>query len=458
MRKLAIWGLILVVVAGAIGGALWLRRRAATQVSQQILPSGMVARGDLEISVSASGDIAVKQQTNVTGDASGNVAHVLVSPNDRVGQGQTLVELDAADLSRSVHQAELAVEQAQLALDDAQAPADPTDIEVAQAALSNAAQALEVARLGKQTARVDAEASIVQAQRNREKAFITWRDANHNARDNELTALHEAEAQEQIARLNADVTQRQAESQYQSAYAAYLQAQTNLEDLQKPPDPDTVQQKQVQVDQAQLQLQQAQRAMDAATITAPYAGVVAAVTVNEGTLYRAGETVVTLVDDSSLYVDVTIDEIDIASIGVGQTAELTLDAYPDTPLTCVVYSIAPASTDLGGLVAYRVRLKVQDVGATRVFAGMTGTAKVNTGVVKDVLLVPNWAIQLDQTTAEAYCYKLVNGTPVRTVVTLGRQNETYTEVLSGLAEGDEVVVVAQQQPRNLFPQHRPLGG
>ncbi len=457
MRKLVIWGLVIILVGGAVGGVLWLRQRSAAQTSQQILRTGSVTRGDLQISVSASGNIAVKQQTNIAGDVTGTVARVLVAPNDRVQQGQTLAELDTTDLTRAVRQAQISVEQAQLALDTELAPADPTDVEVAQVALNNAAKALEVARLGKETARVNADATIVQAQRQREQAFITWRDTEDwGAKDRALTALHEAEAQEQIAHLNADITQKQAESQYKSAYATYLQAQSNLDDLNKPPDPDVVQQKQVQVDQAKIQLEQAQRSLDAATITAPYAGIVADVAVQESALYRAGGTALTLIDDSEYYVDVTIDEIDIGTVTVGQTAELTLDAYPDVTLPCTVYSIAPAATDLGGLVAYQVRLRVQNVGATTVFDGMTGSVKISTEVVKNVLLVPNWAIQLDQTTAETYCLRLVNGTPERAIVTLGRQNETDTEVLSGLAEGDEVVLVTQQQRSLLF--QRPQGG
>jgi HlyD family secretion protein len=124
----------------------------------------------------------------------------------------------------------------------------------------------------------------------------------------------------------------------------------------------------------------------------------------------------------------------------------------------VVDSIAPSATNIGGLIAYAVRLRVEDLGGLRVLDGMTGTARIVTAVVENALLIPSWAVRVDQQTAETYCYRLVAGEAQRTAIELGRRDEQYSEVLSGLNEGDEVALVTTQRSLlDLLPQGPPGG-
>jgi HlyD family secretion protein len=75
-----------------------------------------VRRGDLEITVAASGNVRVKRQVNLFFRRAGTVAMVCGANNERVKAGQVLARLDTADLERAVQKAEIALEQAQLNL------------------------------------------------------------------------------------------------------------------------------------------------------------------------------------------------------------------------------------------------------------------------------------------------------------------------------------------------------
>jgi HlyD family secretion protein len=452
------------LVLGAIGAAGFglfrlLQQRTAAETVFEVLRSEEVQRGDLAISVTASGNIAVNERTDLRIHMPGIVASLPVEVNERVKAGQVLARMDTEDLARSLRQSEIALELVEITLETAGEAADPEDIRVAELALSSAGKALEVARLGIETARVDANAIQVQAQRAREQAYINLRDtreANKNE-DKALIAYTDAEAEERAAELNAQATSQQAESRLQVAQMNYEQAERILETLREGADTDTVRQQELQVEQAQLRLEQMRRALEDAVLTAPHDGIVAAFEIEEGTYQSAGASAFTLVDDSRHFVDVTIDEIDIGVIAEGQSVEVILDAYPDAVLTGVVATIAPAASNVGGVVAYQVRVELTGlVESIRVMDGMTASVRITTETIPGLLLLPSWALRIDQDALEVYTYVVEAGSPVRRTLETGRRNDTYTEILAGLSEGETIALVAEERvPFNFFAMGGP---
>ncbi|MBN2391790.1 MAG: efflux RND transporter periplasmic adaptor subunit [Anaerolineae bacterium] len=469
MKKVITWIIILALIGGGIAAYLWWRgEQAATQQSSNILRTGQVTRGDLSITVVASGNVAVKNKLDLRFDSAGIVDHVYVQVNQRVQTGEVLAQLATTDLERAIQQATIALEQATLNRNILTKPPSAEDMELARLNVQSTAQALEVARIGKQTAQVDANAMIVQAQRARESAYNDY--SNRQSEDARLR-FQNAEEQEYIARKNAEVTQEQAQAQWLAAYNRYQQAVESLRRLEAGPEEQQIRQAELQIEQAQLNLEQAQARLNDARLTAPFAGLIAAVNVQEGVQASPGTTAFTLVDDSQFYVDVTVDEIDIGKVSIGQTAEVTLDAYPDSSIDGVVESIAPGALNVGGIISYRLRMQLfpppvpPDEGDVRenlppdggdvrggvIRDGMTASIVIYTDLAEDVLLAPNWAVRSDQSTGETilYCYVLRgDDVPERRTITRGRYNETFTEILSGLQAGDTVALVSEE--RNLL--------
>lgn len=457
MRNVFKWLLILGVIAAAVGGLfLWFRERQRAEPPLEVLRSAQLERGVLEITVSASGNIAVEERTNLTTETPGVIAAVEVRVGERVVEGQTLATIMTDDLARSLRQAEISLQLAELSLQTVEEPTDPAEIELAELAVASAAESLELARLGQQTARVEANEAVVQAQRRREQAYITLRDAEGSKAEDAKVAYAEAEGEEKAARINAQVTIEQAESQYQAAYTTYQQALSNLEARREGPDADQIRQQEIAVDQARLRVDQVRRSLRESEILAPHDGLVAAVSIEPLTYQSAGQPAFTLVDDSTKYVDVTIDEIDISAIAEEQDVVVVLDAYPDVDLLGTVQTIAPSPTELGGLVAYRVRVVLQDSADIRIMDGMTANVTIGTDAIEDVVLLPTWAIRVDQETGEAYTYVVVDeGRVERTTVELGRRNEMYSEALSGVDSGETIALVLEE--REFTPPTGPPG-
>ncbi len=451
MKKLLTGLLIIGLIAGAIAGFFWWRELQAQQSDAEILRTAEIRRGDLEITVPASGSVAVNEKRDLFFSATGVVAEVLAARDSRVASGEVLARLDTTALQRSVRQAEIALEQARLDLTRLMQPPDEAQVELARLGRQSAAQALEVARIGQQTAGVDANALLVQAQRDREQAHRDLVAAEGTpGEERARTAYHNALEQEHIAQLNAETLREQAQEQWMAASTRFRQAEQALTRLEDGPTANQIRQMELQVEQARLNLEQAEARLADAELVAPFAGVLAAVNLQAGVPAPAATPAAILVDDSVFYVDVTVDEIEIGQVSVGQFVEIVLDAHPDSLLSGAVEVIAPAATTVGGVISYRLRVAFIDTGDIALRDGMTASVLIRTREMPDVLLIPNWAIRTDRTAGTFYTYVVTGETFRQQPITIGARSETDTEVLSGVQAGDVVALVTEE--RVFLPQ------
>ena len=148
-------------------------------------------------------------------------------------------------------------------------------------------------------------------------------------------------------------------------------------------------------------------------------------------------------DASRFYLDVLVDEVDIATVQAGQAVTVTLDALPNLVLAATVEKIAPVAQVNAGVVSYPVRLALA-AGAGQLRGGLTATAAIVVSEVHDVVLAPNWAIRRDRDTGAAYVSLLRDGALVEVPVTLGARDEEYSEVVAGAAAG-EIAAVSDQR-------------
>mgnify|MGYP006288763563 CR=1 FL=1 len=455
MKRLITIVLIVLVVAGSIGGFLWYRSRQAGSDQPEIIRTAAVRRANLDLTIPASGNVSASEIRSLSFNISGTIDEILVDTNERVTKGSDLALLGSEDLQRQIERSELALARARLDLQEAQQSPDPEDIELAKLAVQSAAQALEVARIGKQTAQADANRVVVQAQRERENAHIQLRDASSGEKQQKEEAYQDALAKEHIAKLNAEVIVDRAQTEWEAAYTQYQQAQQSLERLESPPDEKQIALLKLQVQQAELRLNQAKQDLAETVLKAPFSGYVAEIKAQENERIQLTDGVLTIVDDSGYFIDLTVDEIDVGGINLDQRVSITLDAYPETVLEGHIDRIAPESTEIGGLTSYRVRVRIADNRNTALFEGMTASVSILTERLEDVLVIPNWAVRADPDTAQTYCYRVVDESTVRTPIEVGERNEDLTVVLSGLDEGDTVALLTEE--RSLLPENGPSG-
>jgi HlyD family secretion protein len=189
------------------------------------------------------------------------------------------------------------------------------------------------------------------------------------------------------------------------------------------------------------------------TVRAPLSGVAAELLVRQGDSLSTGASVATLVSREQ-FADISLNEVDIAQVALGQTATLTFDALPDLRISGVVSQIDTLGTVNQGVVTYSAQI-VFSAGTAPIKPGMSVAAAITTAIKKDVLMVPNAAVKssprgsyvelIPAYTADAPATAARGGVAFagalsqRTVET-GIAGELTTEITNGLVEGEWVVV------------------
>jgi RND family efflux transporter MFP subunit len=201
---------------------------------------------------------------------------------------------------------------------------------------------------------------------------------------------------------------------------------------------------------AKLSLASAKLNLEKAVIVAPFDGLVTDITITEGKEISAATLTtpaISLVDTSEMEMRGFIDEIDTAMVQPGQEANILLDALPDEEMNGRVTFISLVSTIRAGVVSYETTITLENpVAGLR--DGMSATAEVIIERRDDVLLIPNRAIR--GTLENPKVLVLVDEQEVEREITLGLTDGINTEVLSGLEEGEKVVLPAAEEQSDGF--------
>jgi HlyD family secretion protein len=510
-------GAVLLVAAALIGaGALLLRRQAGTAEAEATQPTAMASQGSIEELVSATGNVQAERQAILAFETSGRIAQVLVSVGEPVEVGQVLAQLDTDSLDWQIVRAQASLDTAQARLEQAQTPASEEELASAQAALDSAITSYERTKEGAsqeelasaraalssaqanydkvkagptkedlaaaQAALDSAKASVQQAQAsydrikhrpdaqmqpealNLQNATISLEQAqaNYDAAANRPTESELASAQAQVAQAKATLAQleeRPTESELASADAQVAQAEATLTQLLERPKPEDVAVFQAQIDEAAIALAQAQAQLEDTMLVAPFAGTILTTQIQEGEWATPGAPAITLAATEPLILDVNVDEVDVAQLAEGQAAYLSFDALraiQAEPVLGTITRIAPSASNVGGAVAYSVEISFSP-GELPIRLGMTADIDMVVGSADDALLVPNRAIEADRQANRYFVTrKLPDGTLQRLEVRIGLRDESQTQILEGLSEGD--VVVLPELPAQSSNEDAPFGG
>jgi RND family efflux transporter MFP subunit len=184
----------------------------------------------------------------------------------------------------------------------------------------------------------------------------------------------------------------------------------------------------------------AQAIVDQARQVAPFDGTVVAISSGVGDQVSNNTAAVTLADLSQYQVEVTVSELDVEQIAVGQEVTLTLDALPDLTFVGRVADVAFMGSSNQGVITYPVTVVLDDPDPA-LRPGMTTAVSIVVERHEDVVIVPNRALQVSG--GQRVVRVLYQGQEISVPVTLGLVGDTTSEIAEGaLQEGDEVVLNA----------------
>ena len=207
------------------------------------------------------------------------------------------------------------------------------------------------------------------------------------------------------------------------------------------------------VQNAQLSLQSAQEALDSYTITSPISGTVIEKNLKAGDQLNGGDSgaMAVIYDLSQLELQMDVSELDIGQIQPGQTVEITAEALPGQTFTGVVEKVSVNGTTTDGFTTYPVTILLSEYGDLN--PGMNVSADIIVERSENVLCVPAAAVNSDGTVLVAGegafaedGVTIADPSKIESrPVTLGRGNQDFVEITSGLEEGETVLLPIQSQ-------------
>ncbi len=281
-----------------------------------------------------------------------------------------------------------------------------------------------------------------------------------NLKPNSLSNTHLSSLSSYTGTVNSNIStllsNRQSIKNYKdaivSAENSIKEKTLSLEKIKAGPDELSVRAKKISIQQKEDALLTAQEALTDCSVRAPFSGVIVKVNAKKGDSASTGTSLATLATKQKV-AEISLNEVDIAQVKAGQKATLTFDAVSDLNITGEMAEVDTLGTVSQGVVTYNVKI-VFDTQDDRVKSGMSVSASIITQAKQDVLMVPNSAVKsagatdyveiLEETASSTQNGLSSEGvasknSPRQQVITVGLANDSMTEVLSGLKEGDMVV-------------------
>jgi HlyD family secretion protein len=162
---------------------------------------------------------------------------------------------------------------------------------------------------------------------------------------------------------------------------------------------------------------------------------------SQGNRITASSAILTLANLSQLQVVAAVAETMIRQVQKGQQVSLTFDAFPGERFSGEVLSVPLQGKLQGDVMVYSVPISITGVDELSLKVGMTANVEIAVGEVTGALLVPKMAVQ---PRANGYVVLMPNpdpaGAPLERPVEVGLSDGIFTEIRSGLNEGDSIIV------------------
>jgi HlyD family secretion protein len=309
-----------------------------------------------------------------------------------------------------------------------------------------------------QAALNSAEEAVRQAQitydntRQKEAADVPLAESQLADAQRQLDALQHPTAQK-LSAAEARVAQAQAQlnqllggtkNDVAISQATVEQRQAALDALTAPPTERDLAQAEANVAQAEASLSKAKLNRANAELIAPFDGTIAVVNIKVGDTVggNAQTSAIELIDDSAFHVDVNISEADLGKLKLGQEAQIELDALPGQVLAGSLDYIAPTGTTEQNVTTYLARIALKQTNQT-LRAGLSAAVSIITDKRSNVLLVPSGAVRETDSGPQVQVKRGNDTTLVP--IKIGLVGDAQTEVMSGLQEGDLIVLPAPRQ-------------
>ena len=260
---------------------------------------------------------------------------------------------------------------------------------------------------------------------------------------NTFSAASIASAQSAVSTLNANASAlilslQSVQQQVASGKLAVQSAQDALGKIQAGSTSQDLEAQQAQVAAAQAQVASVQAQISNNIVVAPFSGTVTSVNVKAGQTVSANTTAISLTPQSALQIELYVSEVDVAKLKVGDTSNVTLDAYGSSrTFAATVASIDRSPSTQPGVSGYKVVLQFTSNDSS-IATGMTANATILAAQKPSAVVIPKSAVLHNG--AQTFVLVPSQSGTVEKEITTGIESDTNVEVVSGLSAGDQYLV------------------
>ncbi len=401
-KKLYSAALVLLIATGMISGC------ASPQNASIAVVTAVVQKQSIETTIPVSGVLLPQTSVVLSSKSMAEAKTVCVQVGDKVKKGQTLIVLDTAQLRAQLAQARAALKQAQ-----ASAAAAATSVSSTAAAIAAMQGQADLAKINFDTAKASYDAIVI-------------------AHDGGTASDGDVQ--------QAYVVLQVAQTQYNNALASV--GQTSASAAAAGNSVNTVNAA-VEVAQANVNIIYVQ--LRAATIKAPIDGIVTNRNINPGELATAGAQLMTIIQQGAVKLKGSVSQSALPLLSVGQSIDINVDIYPDRTFKGNLSLIAPMAITSGEYFPIEITVAAAD----QLKPGMSAHAQI---AVKSQLSLSVPASAVLTESGQSFVFVIENGLAKKVNVVAGITNGTDTQILSGLNEGQEIIV----SQANILKENMPV--
>lgn len=396
-KRMAVIVSVLLVLGGA---GFYMSRGDAGDKAETVITESAVERGDLTLSWKSDGS-AEREEAYLDFSVGGVLKSVFIKQGDTVATGQKLAEIDSENYEKALKAAEI-------------------NYKKAKASYESAVQSKKLSQISERQSLNAAKVAL-------DKAAAEYLPMA------QLTDAYSAQEIE-LSRISYETSK----TSYENQLARF--------DLMRQNDSD-VQTQKANLESSEIALKQAQEDLSDTVLTAAANGRVVAINKVAGDYVRSSTDasssdeghLLTLAPNETVNVVVDVQEIDYSKLTVGQTANVTFEASEGKTYSGTVTSVEAVPTiDNNGIVTYSATLQLNSE-ASEIQTGMSGTVEFIQKQVKDVLIIPNKAVYI-QDKKQMVKVKTADGATEERVIKTGFTDGTNAEVITGLEMGETVLI------------------
>lgn len=454
------WSIASIVILLIIGGGYWFFVRNSGASYQFIT----VTKGSITETVSVTGNTTPTSSVSLGFQNTGTIAHVYHNLGDKVSAGEIIAQLNTANLSAALEQAQAAYHAAVASRSSTSLPETATQARnaylSAYTTLDTLIQNNVDAFFGGPT--VYGPQLLIIApddygEMSKERTALTYEMQSYQSALSSVNTTDPAallasstsvaqdisnfldklavEANDPIS--NATVTQITALATARAGVNTVLATLSSARDAYLTKSVGATSLANANVEQAQAGVSVVEANLQGTEIVAPMSGVLTQQDAKVGQSASPGAPLVSIISNAGFEVDAGVSETDVGKLTVGNKVTMTLDAFPNETFAGSVFYIAPAQTNTQGVISYQIKISFNKADS-RLKSGLTANIDIQTKQKDNVLILPQYAIL--QNDSGTFIETLVQGIATTSPVTLGIADQKgNVEILSGVTDGEQVI-------------------